>query len=72
MVSNEDELMDVLAAGLEERTTGQTGANVDSSRSHAILSITLHNSHNDKTYGTMSFIHLAGSERGADTVETDK
>ena len=57
--------MEVLADGLKERTTGVTGANVDSSRSHAVLSIKLR-------YGMMSFIDLAGSERGADTVDTDK
>ena len=31
------ELMDVIDYGLNARTTGSTGANMDSSRSHAIL-----------------------------------
>ncbi len=69
-VENEEQLMDVLSDGLKERTTGVTGANVDSSRSHAVLSIKIR--HRGKAYGMMSFIDLAGSERGADTVDTDK
>jgi len=61
----------VLEFGLKERTTGVTGANVDSSRSHAILTITLKQD-DGKVFGLMSFIDLAGSERGADTIDTDK
>lgn len=49
---------------------GSTSANVDSSRSHAILQITLKES--NKAYGKMSFIDLAGSERGADTADVGK
>lgn len=51
---------------------GQTGANVDSSRSHAVLTISLKDRQTDKIFGMMSFIDLAGSERGADTIDTDK
>lgn len=47
-----------------------TSANDDSSRSHAILQITLKNG--NKAHGKMSFIDLAGSERGADVTETNK
>ncbi len=61
----------MLEFGLKERTTGVTGANVDSSRSHAILTITLKQD-DGKVFGLMSFIDLAGSERGADTIDTDK
>lgn len=32
-------MMEVISFGLNARTTGITGANVDSSRSHAILTI---------------------------------
>ena len=49
---------------------GSTSANVDSSRSHAILQISL--KEGKKMYGKMSFIDLAGSERGADTADTNK
>jgi len=44
---------------------GETGANAESSRSHALLQMDL--MLNGKSYGKMSFIDLAGSERGADT-----
>lgn len=54
------------------RTSGKTGANADSSRSHAILQFQLRNVETGKTKGKMSFIDLAGSERGADTQDTDQ
>ena len=41
-----------------------TGANMDSSRSHAILQIAFKDQQN-KVHGKISFIDLAGSERGA-------
>ena len=121
-VTDVAQLLDVITQGNKQRSTGQTGANVDSSRSHAILSISLkqivpmapaevgrraplHHPTPDpsdpsapassssasvfgsivpggvgrgggqfrlKTVGKLSFIDLAGSERGADTAETDR
>ena len=68
---NVEELMTVIDYGLGERTTGQTGANDQSSRSHAVLTITIKQP-NGKQYGKLSFIDLAGSERGADVRETGK
>ena len=62
-------LMSIINQGIEKRTTGQTGANDDSSRSHAVLEINL--KQNKKTIGKMSFIDLAGSERGADVSNSD-
>jgi kinesin family protein 2/24 len=44
-----------------------TGANDDSSRSHAILSIQL--KEGKKTFGKLTFIDLAGSERAADVTD---
>jgi len=52
------------------RVCGSTGANVNSSRSHAILQFELRVK--NRTMGKMSFIDLAGSERGADVVNTCK
>lgn len=66
-----EELMQVINYGLNERSTGSTAANADSSRSHAIMQIVLRNPEN-KIAGKMSFIDLAGSERGADTADSHK
>ena len=62
-----DSLMDVIAEGNEIRQTGSTGANNASSRSHAILSMDIL-----PIRGRISFIDLAGSERGADTQHNNK
>jgi len=69
-VNSVEELMNMIDSGLGIRATGSTGANADSSRSHAILQVVLKS--NDKHYGKFSFIDLAGSERGADTKNSDK
>eukprot|EP00826_Nyctotherus_ovalis_P063256 TRINITY_DN9261_c0_g1_i1.p1 TRINITY_DN9261_c0_g1~~TRINITY_DN9261_c0_g1_i1.p1 ORF type:complete len:280 (-),score=68.17 TRINITY_DN9261_c0_g1_i1:199-1038(-) len=63
--------MNVITFGLSSRTTGVTGANVDSSRSHAILQICMKDSQG-RLQGKISFIDLAGSERAADTIDQDK
>ena len=62
--------MHALSKGMQLRAMGTTGANSESSRSHAIMTMTL--KHYEKLYSKMSFIALAGSERGADTMHTDK
>lgn len=65
-----EDIMNALSQGMLLRAQGTTGANSESSRSHAIMSMSL--MHYDKLYSKMSFIDLAGSERGADTMHTDK
>ena len=74
--SSSQDLMSQIQVGLNSRTTGVTGANVDSSRSHAIIQISLKRVGPTgklvSTGGKLSFIDLAGSERGADTVDQDK
>lgn len=70
-IKNTERLMALIHFGLSVRITGQTGANDESSRSHAILQITLR-SPGKHLHGRMSFIDLAGSERGADVTDTNK
>ena len=64
-------LMQIIEYGLNSRTVGITGANSDSSRSHGIIQIKIKD-YNLKDYGKISFIDLAGSERAADTIDTNK
>lgn len=71
-VTSLGELMKIINIGLNTRTTGITGANMDSSRSHAVLQIQIRNSCNDSVHGKISFIDLAGSERAVDTIEINK
>ncbi|KAJ3178220.1 Kinesin-like protein kif24 [Geranomyces variabilis] len=69
-ISDVEQLMGIFEFGNNARSTGATGANADSSRSHAIFQLVLRDK--KKTVGKLSFIDLAGSERGADRGETDK
>jgi kinesin family protein 2/24 len=69
-VSSLQALMHIIEYGLKVRTTGVTGANLDSSRSHGILQICIKN--NDEPHGKITFIDLAGSERAQDTIDTNK
>ena len=62
--------MNVIDYGLKIRTTGITGANTDSSRSHAVLQIQI--KEEGSNYGKITFIDLAGSERAVDTIDTNK
>ncbi|ORZ21067.1 P-loop containing nucleoside triphosphate hydrolase protein, partial [Absidia repens] len=65
-ISNLDRLLQIFDFGNLSRTTGKTGANDNSSRSHAVLQILLKNKKTNGIHGKLSFIDLAGSERGAD------
>ncbi|CAG9460335.1 unnamed protein product [Pedinophyceae sp. YPF-701] len=75
-ITSPGEIIQLLDHGNAARSTGSTGANADSSRSHAILQLALKERQPDgtggKLHGKISFIDLAGSERGADTYENDK
>ena len=68
---NIEELLDIIDFGLNSRTVGITGANLDSSRSHAILQINIKTKEKE-IYTKISFIDLAGSERAVDTIDTNK
>ena len=65
--------METIAAGSAVRITSQNSTNADSSRSHAILQVSLmHHNKKNKVLGKISFIDLAGCERGADTIDQSK
>ncbi|XP_067387005.1 kinesin-like protein KIF24 [Emydura macquarii macquarii] len=66
-----DLLLEVILKGGKERSTGATGVNSDSSRSHAIIQIQIKDTAN-RMFGRISFIDLAGSERAADARDSDK
>lgn len=64
-------LMQIIDFGLKSRTTGVTGANNDSSRSHALLQIALKDQEGE-LHGKITFVDLAGNERAVDTIDTNK
>ncbi|XP_035912628.1 kinesin-like protein Klp10A isoform X4 [Anopheles stephensi] len=67
-----EEVQAIISSGTNLRTSGQTAANSNSSRSHAIFSLTLRVKGTTKVHGKFSFIDLAGNERGADTVSENR
>ncbi|KAF8387851.1 hypothetical protein HHK36_026513 [Tetracentron sinense] len=86
-VSDVQIVKEYIERGNAARSTGSTGANEESSRSHAILQLVIkkhsevkeskrYNDGNEskvgKVVGKISFIDLAGSERGADTTDNDR
>uniref|UniRef100_A0A2P2MHZ4 Kinesin-like protein n=2 Tax=Rhizophora mucronata TaxID=61149 RepID=A0A2P2MHZ4_RHIMU len=77
-VSDLEMIKNLIEIGSATRSTGMTGANEESSRSHAILQLAIkrlvdgNDSKPPRLVGKLSFIDLAGSERGADTTDNDK
>lgn len=77
-VSDVETIKELIEKGNSSRSTGTTGANEESSRSHAILQLAIKRSIDGneskplRVVGKLSFIDLAGSERGADTTDNDK
>ena len=77
-VTDIQEILAVITAGSAYRAAGQTSANAESSRSHAVLQIEVRETkganprRGPKTIGRISFIDLAGNERGADTFDCDR
>ncbi|RAL41742.1 hypothetical protein DM860_008924 [Cuscuta australis] len=77
-VSDVEMIKELIDRGNATRSTGITGANEESSRSHAILQLSIKKSADAseskpaRLVGKLSFIDLAGSERGADTTDNDK
>ncbi|XP_055259490.1 kinesin-like protein KIF2C isoform X2 [Moschus berezovskii] len=70
LVSCADDVIKMIDIGSACRTSGQTFANSNSSRSHACFQILLRTK--GRVYGKFSLVDLAGNERGADTSSADR
>mgnify|MGYP001950516591 CR=1 FL=1 len=62
--------MDIIEQGSVLRITSQNNSNDESSRSHAILQIVI--KEKKSVFTKISFIDLAGNERGADHMDQNK
>ncbi|XP_061654298.1 kinesin-like protein KIF2C isoform X1 [Phyllopteryx taeniolatus] len=72
-VSTADEVIKMIQHGSACRTSGQTSANTNSSRSHAVLQIILRRKDRATTlHGKFSLVDLAGNERGTDVSSNDR
>ncbi|XP_014267746.2 kinesin-like protein KIF2C isoform X1 [Maylandia zebra] len=72
-VTSAEEVIKMIQIGSSCRTSGQTSANANSSRSHAILQIVLRRNDRATTlHGKFSLIDLAGNERGTDVSSNDR
>lgn len=66
---SEEELTNVLEAGIANRSVSATDMNAESSRSHCVVYVMVERKNSDGTihYGKLSMVDLAGSERQAKT-----
>ncbi|KAM9845048.1 kinesin-like protein KIF2C [Aulostomus maculatus] len=72
-VSSAEDVIKIIQMGSGCRTSGQTSANANSSRSHAILQIVLRRNNRATTlHGKFSLVDLAGNERGTDVSSHDR
>lgn len=78
IVNSVQDTLKLIELGNKLRTSGQTSANQNSSRSHAVFQIILRkrgyrkDGGGGQLYGKFSLIDLAGNERGADTSTADR
>lgn len=72
VVESCDEVLKLIQHGNSARTSGQTSANSNSSRSHAVFQIIARTPATHKVHGKFSLIDLAGNERGADTSSANR
>ncbi|XP_036207071.1 kinesin-like protein KIF2C isoform X8 [Myotis myotis] len=70
LVNCADDVIKMIDIGSACRTSGQTFANSNSSRSHACFQILL--KAKGRVHGKFSLVDLAGNERGADTSSADR
>ncbi|XP_056600503.1 kinesin-like protein KIF2C [Triplophysa dalaica] len=69
-VSSVDNVIKLIERGSACRTSGQTFANLSSSRSHAVLQVILRR--RNFLHGKFSLVDLAGNERGTDVTSNDR
>lgn len=72
VVDSVEEVLSIINHGNSTRTSGQTSANANSSRSHAVFQVMVRPKGSTKIHGKFSFIDLAGNERGADTSSANR
>ncbi|XP_055618876.1 kinesin-like protein Klp10A isoform X2 [Toxorhynchites rutilus septentrionalis] len=72
VVDSVEEVLSIINHGNSTRTSGQTSANANSSRSHAVFQLVVRPKGSTKIHGKFSFIDLAGNERGADTSSANR
>lgn len=72
VVDSVEQVLKIIQHGNGTRTSGQTSANSNSSRSHAVFQIVLRPLGTTRVHGKFSFIDLAGNERGADTSSANR
>ncbi|XP_062701269.1 kinesin-like protein Klp10A isoform X2 [Aedes albopictus] len=72
VVDSVEEVLGIINHGNSTRTSGQTSANANSSRSHAVFQLVVRPKGSTKIHGKFSFIDLAGNERGADTSSANR
>uniref|UniRef100_W5M3N8 Kinesin-like protein n=1 Tax=Lepisosteus oculatus TaxID=7918 RepID=W5M3N8_LEPOC len=69
-VTSAEDVIKMIDIGSACRTSGQTFANSNSSRSHAVLQIILRKG--EKLHGKFSLVDLAGNERGSDVSSAER
>ncbi|XP_003742356.1 kinesin-like protein Klp10A [Galendromus occidentalis] len=69
-VADEDEMLELIQKGNASRTSSQTKGNESSSRSHAVLQVSLFDG--TSLFGRLSLVDLAGNEKGSDTISADR
>ncbi|MFT7801660.1 kinesin-like protein KIF2C [Arapaima gigas] len=69
-ISCAEGVLKMIDVGSACRTSGQTFANANSSRSHAVLQVILRRG--NKLHGKFSLVDLAGNERGIDVSSNDR
>ena len=72
VVSNPEQVLDLIQKGSLLRSSGTTSANSNSSRSHAIFQIIIRYCGLSSIYGKFTLIDLAGNERGSDNSSSNR